>query len=377
MADQTLSHQLVQRLIVLSLIFGFVGGAAGAYGIIRYSPALIPTDKRQVVLQDSSAVIDVIKKVSPTVVSITSESTVRQFSFFGIVTGKQKGAGTGVIVSEDGLIMTNKHVVESDTATYTIITSDGKEYKDAKVVARDPQNDIAFLRVSAKGLPVAELGDSSNLTVGQRVIAIGNALGQFQNSATDGIISGLGRPITAGDEGGASTEALSNLIQTDAAINPGNSGGPLVNILGQVIGINTAVAGDAQNIGFAIPINEAKSALGSVKEKGKISRAYLGVRYIEITKDFASANNLGVNEGAYITGDRQNLAVLPNSPAFKAGLKDGDILTKIAGDKIDATHSVTSLIGKHKPGDKMKLTFLRDNKEQTVEVTLEEAPTGQ
>jgi serine protease Do len=370
---------LVKKLVTLSLVFGLVGGVAGGYVMQRYLPGNTTiTGNRQVVLQDSSAVIDVIKNVSPSVVSITSEEEVRSFSFFGITTGKQKGAGTGVIVTDDGLILTNKHVVDSDDAIYTVITSDGKEFKNAKVIARDPLNDIAFLRVEAKGLKAATLGDSGNLVVGQRVIAIGNALGQFANSATDGIISGLGRPITAGDELGSTAEELSNLIQTDAAINPGNSGGPLVNIEGQVIGINTAVAGgDAQNIGFAIPINEIKSSLESVKAKGKISRPYLGVRYVEITKDFAGRNNLGVNEGAYIVGDRSSLAVLPNSPASKAGLREGDIITKINNDKIDAKHSLSSITGKYKVGDRVKVTYLRDNKEATVDVTLEEAPSGQ
>jgi serine protease Do len=362
------------RLIAIALVFGLVGGIVSNTLVARYFPSLRPADTRSVVLQDSSAIIDVVKSASPSVVSITSNASVA--GLFGVQT-TETGAGTGIIVSDDGLILTNNHVVDSNSATYSVFTSDNKEYKDAKVVARDTTRDIAFVRISATGLKAATLGDSGNLQVGQRVIAIGNALGQFQNSATEGIISGLGRPVEAGgSNGGGSIESLENLIQTDAAINPGNSGGPLVNVSGQIIGMNTAIAGQAQNIGFAIPINEIKSALDSVKSKGTISRPYLGVRYIAITKDFADSNNLKVTDGAYVTGDRTSLAVLPNSPASKAGLKEGDIITKINDDKLDQSHSLAGLVGKYKVGDKIKITYLRDNKEQSADVTLEEAPTS-
>lgn len=370
----TLNNNMSTRIATIGLIFGLIGGIGGSVLVAKYSPGSLNADQRKVVLQDSSAVIDVVKNVSPSVVSITSLST--GFGLFGLQTS-QTGAGTGIIVESDGLILTNNHVVSDAGATFSVFTADGKEYKDAKVVATDPTRDLAFVRIKASGLKAATLGDSSNLKVGARVIAIGNALGQFQNSATEGIISGLGRPIQAGGSSDASgVESLANLIQTDAAINPGNSGGPLVNVSGQVIGMNTAIAGQAQNIGFAIPINEAKSALVSVKSKGKIARPYLGVHYVDITPDFAAQNNIKQANGAYIYGNRNSLAVLPDSPAAKAGLKDGDIITKINSDAIDQNHPLIGLVSKFNIGDKITITYLRDGKTETTDATLAEAPSA-
>jgi serine protease Do len=366
----TLPYVLVKRLVTISLLVGMFGGALGAFGMVRYFPGSIPVDKRQVTLQENSAVVDVVKKVSPSVVSITT-STTGIDPFFGRVT-QSEGAGTGIILSEDGLVLTNNHVV-SGADSFSVFTSDGKEHKEARVVARDPAKDIAFLRINANGLIPAELGDSGALVVGQRVVAIGNALGRFQNTATDGIVSGLGRPILAAGTG-QRPESLDNLIQTDAAINPGNSGGPLVNIQGQVIGVNTAVAGGAQNIGFAIPIKEVEAAIASVKSQGRIVRPYLGVRYLQVTREFANRNNLRVDHGAYIVGGQNELAVLPDSPAARAGLREGDIILKFGGTNVDEKNTLSSLISKHKVGDKVNLTIYRDGREQTVEVTLEEAP---
>lgn len=366
--EKTLPYTLVRRIVTLSILFGLLGGFAGGFFIIRYAPVIIPTNKRQIILQENSAVVDVVKKVSPSVVSITTRTNVR--SFFG--TRTQEGAGTGVIVTADGLIMTNKHVVPNDTSTFSVFTDDGKEYKGAKVVARDPQNDIAFVKIDAKGLRPAELGDSKSVVVGQRVVAIGNALGQFQNTVTQGIISGLGRPVVAGDETGADAEQLQNLFQTDAAINPGNSGGPLVSLTGQIIGINTAVAG-GENIGFAIPINDIKVALESYQKSGKVTRAYLGVRYIPITKELAAQSGLPVSEGALVSGSDEVPPVVPNSPAAKAGLRDGDIITKIGGNKIDKSNNLSTIVGKYKPGDKVPVTIIRDGKEQVIEAVLEES----
>ena len=368
----SLPYALVKRLIVMSLIFGLVGGMAGSYGFIKYFASSIPADRKELVVQESSAVIDVVKKVSPSVVSITSKSV--STGFFGA--RQQEGAGTGIIVSSDGLILTNKHVVSDANASYTVVDSTGKEYKDAQVISRDPFNDIAFVRIKATGLSAADIGDSGAVKVGQRVVAIGNALGQFQNTVTDGIISGVSRGVQAGEQSGAgATEELQNLFQTDAAINPGNSGGPLVNLGGQVIGINTAVAGQgAQNIGFAIPINEVKSQISSVKEQGHIVRPYLGVRFVPLTRDVASSLKLSVTEGAFIKGSDSAPAVVVGSPAAKAGIKDGDIITKVAGDTINITNSLQSLVSKHKVGDKITLTLIRDGKTITVDVALEEAP---
>ena len=364
--------------MITALIVGLVGGMLGSFVFVKYFASAIPTDRKQLIVQENSAVIDVAKKVSPSVVSITSKAVSR--GFLGNLQQTQ-GAGTGMIVTSDGLILTNRHVVDDAAANYTVITNDGKSFP-AKVVSRDSINDVAFVRIVASNLPAVELGDSGAVKVGQRVVAIGNALGQFQNTVTDGIVSGLSRGVVAGDGSSSlatgSSEQLQNLLQTDAAINPGNSGGPLVNLDGQVVGINTAVAGQgAQNIGFAIPINDVKPLVASVKKEGRIVRPYLGVRYQAIDKQVATQNNLPVSNGAWIQGmDTQTPGVVAGSPAEKGGVKEGDIITKIDGDTVDATHSLQSLIGKHKVGDKVVLSIQRDGKTQTLEVTLEAAPAG-
>jgi len=364
-------HRTVRRLVILSVIIGIFGGLVGGYVLIRYFPVAIPAAKQALILQESSAAIDVANKVSPSVVSITSETAAA--NVFGRMQ-TQQGAGTGIVATDDGLIITNNHVIQG-ADNLLVYTSDGKQYKNAKVVARDPQNDIAFLKIDAKGLKPADLGDSNQVKVGTRVIAIGNALGQYQNTVTEGIISGIGRPVAAAGSQGGDIEQLQNLFQTDAAINPGNSGGPLVDMSGRVIGINTAVAGDAQGIGFAIPINLAKKELSSVQKEGKIVRPYLGVRYIGITKEFASQNQLPVTDGAYITGDQNGLAIFQGSPADKAGLKEGDIITKFKGTKLDGSHSLSALINEGNVGDKVTIIYLRDGKEQKTEATLGEAPS--
>lgn len=359
-----------RRIILAALLFSFLGGAAGSFLLLRFSSNIIPTSRQSVLLEQSSATIEVVQKVSPSVVSITSESA--GFSFFGRNQTTQ-GAGTGIIATGDGLIITNNHVIDG-AQTLTVFTSDGKEYKNAEVVARDAQNDLAYIRIQASGLKAADFGDSANVKVGTAVLAIGNALGQYENTVTSGIISGLGRPVSAGDEQGNNVEQLQNLFQTDAAINPGNSGGPLVDLTGRVIGINTAVAGNAQGIGFAIPINQARTQLETVKAQGKIVKPYIGVRYLPVTKEFASSNGLKVNEGAYIIGDDQNPGVVAGGPADKAGLREEDIVRKVGGKQINEDQNLTTLIGAYKPGDRVKLLVLRDGKDQTIEVTLEEAP---
>lgn len=357
---------------VYYLAISLFGGIVGSYLFVHVFASVIPISKRQIVVQESSAVVDVAKKVGPSVVSITSRAVTT--SFFG-TSQTSEGQGTGIIITSDGLIMTNNHVI-SGSSTLTVFTSDGKQFP-AQLVATDANNDYAFIRIKASGLKAAKLGNSSDVQIGQRVVAIGNALGQFQNTVTDGIISGKGRPVTASDSGtGAKAEQLQNLFQTDAAINPGNSGGPLVDLDGNVIGMNTAVAGDAQNIGFAIPIDEIKSAISSVKKQGKIEKPYLGVRYIQITPAYAKANNLSVTSGALLIAEGTDLAVLPDSPAAKAGLKEGDIVTKIAGQAVDQDHTLTSLLSKKHVGDKVKIEYLRDGKTSSLEVTLELSPTS-
>ncbi len=358
--------------VLIYFLVGILGGVFGSFVYLDYKSqnggSILNKTIRQNITENS-AVIDAVKKVSPAVVSITGET--KTVDFFGN-TGNAKSSGTGFIIDKTGLIITNKHVVSESQANYSVFTSDGKEYK-AEVKALDPSNDIAFLKIDGQNLPVAELGNSDTLQVGQSVVAIGNALGQYQNSVTTGVISAIGRAIEAGDSSSSGSESLENVIQTDAAINPGNSGGPLVNLAGQVIGINTAIDQNGQSIGFAIPINTAKTDVESVITKGKIIRPMLGVRYIPITKEFATSNNLPVSEGAFIYGSRTELGVIPGGPAAKAGLENGDIITKIGENKITSTSSLSSIISKYSVGEKVKITYIRDGKTQTTDVTLTES----
>ncbi|QQS27198.1 trypsin-like peptidase domain-containing protein [bacterium] len=356
----------------LTVLLAFVAGVLGAALFMRFMPVgqkNAVEQSKQVTLQENSATIDLVKKVGPSVVSINTSTTVQ--SFFGAQ--EQEGAGTGVIVSSDGLILTNKHVVQG-ASTVTVTNTDGKQFQ-GKILAVDSTNDIAFVKVEATGLPAAELGDSENVEVGQKAIAIGNALGEYSNTVTTGVISGKQRPVQASD-GQGNTETLTNLFQTDAAINPGNSGGPLLNIDGQVIGINTAVASgnNAQNIGFAIPINQVKGALESVQTRGVIVRPYIGVRYVMLTDSFAERNGLPVKQGALLRGDDQTIAVVAGSPGAKAGLREGDIITKINDKEVTRENPLQSVIVTYSPGDTVKVTYWREGKEQTVDVKLEEAP---
>jgi len=284
---------------------------------------------------------------------------------------KQIGGGSGFIISEDGLVLTNKHVVVDTNAEYVVVTNDNKEYK-AKVLARDPVQDLAVLKINASGLHPLPLGDSNKNVLGQTVIAIGNALGEFKNTVSVGVISGLGRKVQA--SGGSINEIIEGAIQTDAAINQGNSGGPLLNLRGEVIGINTAMAFGAENIGFAIPINKAKKAIQSVKTTGKIAVAYLGVRYQIITPTLKEKNNLPVDYGAWIMGDKNKNepAVVSGSAAEKAGLKEGDIILEVDGKKIDAENTLSSLIQKHSVGDTVVLKIIRGDKIIDIKVILGE-----
>jgi S1-C subfamily serine protease len=346
------------------------------------NPANASNEQRQqIVLNESQLISDIAKNVGPSVVSVNVKSQTRVQDFFGFGRSvQQESAGTGVIISEDGVIVTNRHVVPAGTNSVSVILSDGTELDNVEVVGRTNANDpldIAFLKVKdkkGKALKAAKLGDSSKVQVGDKVVAIGNALGQFQNTVTSGIISGFGRSVEAEDETG--TDSLQNLFQTDAAINQGNSGGPLVNMNGEVIGINTAVAGgSAENIGFTIPINDVQGLIKSVLQTGTLKRPYLGVRYVTLTDDYAFQYNLSTKRGAYIVpGSAGSPSILPDSPAAKAGLQEKDTITKVDGTAIDENHSLTSLIGRKSVGDSVTLTIVRGGKEQTVNVTLEATP---
>lgn len=372
-------------IIVFSLIFfGAVGGIGGIMLLSAKDNALakklgidlekitIPTTKTEkIVVEESSAIIDSTNKVSDSVVSIVLKS--QATNIFG-QTYETSGAGTGFIITSDGLILTNKHVASDTSAEYTVVTNDGKTY-DAKVQSQDPFNDLAVLKIDARNLPAVELGDSDQLQVGQWVVAVGNALGRFQNTVTAGVISAKNRSIEATDSSGNDSESLTNLLQTDAAINPGNSGGPLVNLAGQVIGINTAVASSAQGIGFAIPINDAKNAIDSIKSSGRIIRPYLGVRYVELSKAISDRYNLPVSEGAWVRGGNSifEVAVIPGSPAGKAGIVENDIIVEINGEKITENKSLVSIIQDHKVGDEVTVKLSSKGSEKTVKVKLEES----
>src|SRR3989344_8772131 len=313
------------------------------------------------ILSEENVVIDVAEKAGPSVVTIGIKKTqvLRQidpFDIFGQGQLSQKkidqDIGSGFIINSDGLIATNKHVVGDTEAKYQVVTSDDQKYEVTKIY-RDPTNDFAILKIDASGLTPIELGDSSKIKVGQIAIAIGTALGEFRHTVTTGVISGLGRGIS---------ETLDNVIQTDAAINPGNSGGPLLNSSGQVIGINTAVSGEGQNIGFAIPTNVVQEALANFNNTGQFNRPYLGVRFQMIPKQTAVLND--VPEGAYIQ------EVVEGSPAASAGLKAEDIITKFDGSKLSDENDLAKVISKKKVGDSVSLTVWRDEKETTMQVTL-------
>jgi len=355
------------------------------------------------VVKEESQIVDIVEKVNPAVVSIVITKDVpiieryyENFNpfgddffndFFGNGFGfripryrekgtekKEVGGGSGFFVSSDGYVVTNRHVVDDSEADYTVLTNDGTKY-EAEVLAKDSVLDVAVLKVKGKGFPYLEFGDSDLLKPGQTVIAIGNALGEFRNSVSVGVVSGLSRSIVAGDLSGRS-ELLEGVIQTDAAINPGNSGGPLLDLTGHVIGINVAVQRGAENIGFALPSNTVKSIVDSVKQYGEIVKPYLGVRYIQITKTLKEKNHLPVDYGALIVRGEtpEDLAVIPGSPADKAGLVENDIILEVDGVKLDGKKSLALLIRQKKIGDEIWLKVLSKGKEKQVKVILEKAP---
>lgn len=342
-------------------------------------------------------VVAVVEKTNPAVVSIVISREVPVYETyieqnqnpfgdlfpnfnFNIPQYRQKGTekkdiggGSGFLVTNDGLIVTNRHVVDLTGVEFRVFTNDGKEYQ-ATVLAKDPVLDIAFIKITGKNFPYLTIGNSDNLQVGHTVIAIGNALAEFKNTVSVGVISGLSRSLTAGDNSGK-TEFLDHVIQTDAAINPGNSGGPLLNLRGEVIGVNVAMAQGSQSIGFALPINSVKSAIDSVKKTGKIVRPYLGVRYVVIDKAMQQANSLAVDYGVLVKAgaNANELAVLPGSPADKAGIVENDIILFVDGVKLTAETNLASIIRTKKVGQRVALRVLSKGVEKNVYVTLESA----
>lgn len=314
------------------------------------------------------SISEIANYVSKSVVSIITNTSTTGSFFTGQVS---QAAGTGFIISSDGYIATNKHVVANATKI-GVILDDGSTYEDVELIGTDPINDFAIIKIKdVKDLTPIKIGDSKTTNIGQQVIAIGNALGTYQNSVTSGIISGKGRSLTASDSSRTTYETLSDMIQTDAAINGGNSGGPLVNAAGEVIGINTAYASQGNNVGFAIPINSVKGIMAGVLKDGKFERAVLGVRYQTITPLIAKEKKLDVTAGAYVKGSNNASAVIKGSAGDKAGIKDGDIITAVNGTKIGTAGSLGSLIGEYAVGDTVKLEVYRDKKYVQLDVKLE------
>lgn len=336
----------------------------------------------QRVLHEESVVIDVVNQVGPSVVTVGIKKTQRLFDNFKFFDPFgffqqpeeikeeeviEQDIGTGFIVSSDGLVVTNKHVVADSQAEYKVITNDDQEYQVSKVY-RDPVNDLAILKINpsmSSELKPAVLGDSSQLKVGQFVIAIGTALGEFRQTVTTGVISGLGRGIEAGDPFGGDVERLDNVIQTDAAINPGNSGGPLLNSSGQVIGVSVAISQAGENIGFAIPINVIKESLANFNATGQFNRPFLGVRYKMIGRDLALLNE--VPEGAYI------VEVVEGSAAAKAGLAVGDIIIKMDGQALKEDNGgLAGIISRKKINETVAMEIWREGETKKLEAKLQE-----
>ena len=313
------------------------------------------------------SIASVANSVSKGVVSIVTSTTQRSLLSSESST---TAAGTGFILSSDGYIATNKHVV-SGANKIGVLLDDGTAFEDVELIGTDPLNDFAIIKIkNAKDLTPIKLGDSKTITAGQQVIAIGNALGAYQNSVTSGIISGKGRSLTATDSSRTQYETLSDMIQTDAAINGGNSGGPLLNAAGEVIGINTAYASQGNNVGFAIPISSVKGIINSVLNGHGFERAVIGVRYVNLTPSIAKEKKLDVTHGALISSSKNNSAIIPDSAGDKAGLKENDIITAVNGVKIGVAGSLSSLIGEYSVGDTVELTIVRNNKTENIKLTL-------
>lgn len=375
-------------VVFASLLSGAISDRLFGYKILdRFFPrreaSLLPLVDQRRILTEESVVIDVAEKVSPSVVTVSVTKTQQildffewdpfmdPFGFFQQPQGREEEVkqdiGSGFIIDAQGLIVTNKHVVSDSEAKYRVITNDDQEHEVEKIY-RDPANDLAILKIdpsASSGLKPVELGDSSNLKVGQFVIAIGTALGEFRHTVTTGVISGLGRGITAGSPYEGYVEQLDNVIQTDAAINPGNSGGPLLNSGGQVIGVNVAVAAAGENIGFAIPINVIKEAIDNFNQTGQFSRPFLGVRYRMISQKLALLNE--VPQGAYI------VEVVSGSAADKAGVQEGNIIVKFDGQSVrEEGGGLAKLISQKKIDDEIELEIWHEGETKKLKAKLEE-----
>lgn len=399
---------------VFSLFISFVAGIVGAFCVLAVI-MLVPSVRGYVLpaiqvepqpTQPSGSVLvsepvlvpDMVERVNPAVVSVVITKDVpvyeryyeewNPFGFWGNgfsvprvrengTEEKEVGGGSGFIVTKDGFVVTNRHVVEDGDAKYSIILNDGKSYS-AEVLARDPMLDIAVLKIVVEGerseFEYLEFGDSKSLRLGETVVAIGNALAEFRNSVSVGVVSGLSRSIVASDGRGRS-EALRDVIQTDAAINPGNSGGPLLNLRGEVVGVNVATSQGADNIGFALPAHVVRGVVESVEANGKIVRPFLGVRYVMINEEIKKLNNLDVDYGALVVrGERrEELAVMPGSPADKAGIKENDIILQVGEDELRKETDLATILRKQPIGKAVPVRVLSKGEEIDLTITLTEA----
>ncbi len=382
----SVASSAVTTLLVLSVAPQFASPQTGEDGN-RIPPVFrdIDEEKRE------DAVVDTVARSQDAVVSVVVtkdlpvlERYYRELPFdnpFGLriplyreqgTERTEVGGGTAFFISDDGLLLTNKHVISDEEADYSVILNDGRTLP-ARVAARHPGNDIALLKVEGEDFPFLPLS-SDEPRLGQSVIAIGNALAEFRNTVSVGIVSGLSRSITAGSIAGGAIEQLDRIIQTDAAINHGNSGGPLLDLEGSVIGMNTAIAGNAQNIGFAIPASDLRAALASYEEHGRIVQASLGVRYVPITPGLSEANGLPYDEGVLLVPGAlpAEPAVVPGSPAARAGLLEGDILLEADGERITLARTLASIMRRKQPGDTLRLRVFSQGEERELTVTLEE-----
>ncbi|MCH7883177.1 trypsin-like peptidase domain-containing protein [Patescibacteria group bacterium] len=419
--EELTKFQLVLLVLLVSFFTSLVTGIVSVT-LVNQAPAqitqtisrvierVIPNDfvantRSAPILTSEELVINIVAETLPAVVSVIATKdipVIEQFFInpfedddvfgglippeliqeFRVPQFRQKGtekrqisSGTGFFISEDGFLVTNRHVVGDKKAEYAILMNDGRRLA-AEVLARDPIQDIAILKVKGEGFSYIRLGDSNRIRVGQSVVAIGNVLGEFQNTVSIGVVSGLRRTVIASGAF-SGPEILQEVIQTDAAINPGNSGGPLLDLMGRAIGINTAVARGAENVGFALPINIIKKAIKDVREFGEIRYAFLGIRYLMITPEIKEQKDLSVDYGALlIKGKNGEAAVVNGSPAMEVGLREGDIILEFAGSRITKESTLAKLITRRRVGDNIELKVLRGSEELVVEVTLSELPNN-